>query len=216
MNLMKINQQKLELDKKFEAIKNLINEDLKKGLFDDEVVVLALSDNDTELYEIFTKKRMELVKAIKEHRPKNIKELALKVKRLVPAVHRDLTILAKYSIIKLEKSKHGLTPRVIKKFIKLNLDILSEDSIWNKLESPNIFQDEKLKKYVSVFNKLDNKKIDDLLSKKRHRVLLYNLFTELTKAYYLFDKKLVKDLVNDDDKNIKKQLKRLIIGSDDE
>lgn len=107
---------------KFEAVKRLLEMGIS-GKIDlpDKVIVFALTDQ--ELSKIFTKKRIELIRTIKQKNPKTIKELAKIVKRLLPAVDRDIKMLEGYGIVSLRRNKKGVQPIVKKEAIVLPLSI---------------------------------------------------------------------------------------------
>jgi len=66
-----------------------------------ENIVLSLSEE--EITKMFTKKRLELIRVIKEKHPASIGALAKLVKRDPTAVERDLKILEGFEIVTLEK-----------------------------------------------------------------------------------------------------------------
>ncbi len=63
-----------------------------------------------ELQTLLSPKRLELLKVIKEHKPRSIKELAQMVKRDVRNVHRDLVILEAVGLVELEKRGKEVRP----------------------------------------------------------------------------------------------------------
>ena len=65
-----------------------------------------------ELQTLLSPKRLELLKVIKEHKPRSIKELAEMVKRDVRNVHRDLVILEAVGLVELEKRGKEVRPVV--------------------------------------------------------------------------------------------------------
>ena len=68
--------------------------------------------NLKELQTLLSPKRLELLKVIKEHKPRSIKELAEMVKRDVRNVHRDLVILEAVGLVELEKRGKEVRPVV--------------------------------------------------------------------------------------------------------
>ncbi|HHJ65063.1 MAG TPA: ArsR family transcriptional regulator [Aquifex aeolicus] len=68
--------------------------------------------NPKELQTLLSPKRLELLRAIKEHKPRSIKELAGLVKRDVRNVHRDLVILEAVGLVELEKKGKEVKPIV--------------------------------------------------------------------------------------------------------
>lgn len=116
---MKSRLTKKSLEKKSKEIRNLI-----KGIVngtidipDNSMIFLDSSD----LIEIFTKKRMELVRLINQFHPKSIQTLANLTERKKQAVYRDLKILENHEIIKLEKNGRTVSPKIEKKFLMLDL-----------------------------------------------------------------------------------------------
>ena len=65
-----------------------------------------------ELQTLLSPKRLELLKVIKEHKPRSIKELAEMVKRDVRNVHRDLVIFEAVGLVELEKRGKEVIPVV--------------------------------------------------------------------------------------------------------
>ena len=74
-----------------------------------------------ELTSLITKKRLELLDIINEKRPATVKELSMLAKREISAVDRDLKILERYSLVKLERKGREVTPKIMKKAIVLPL-----------------------------------------------------------------------------------------------
>jgi len=75
---------------------------------------LLLSLDEKEMSQIFTKKRLELVRILWEKKPKNATELSKHAKRKLSAVLRDLSLLEKFHIVKMEKKGKNIVPRVEK------------------------------------------------------------------------------------------------------
>ncbi|MDI6655608.1 MAG: HTH domain-containing protein [Candidatus Hydrothermarchaeota archaeon] len=82
---------------------------------------LLLSLSEEEITKIFTKKRLELVRVIKEKHPISISALAKLVKRDLTAVERDLKILEGFGVVKLEKEGKIVKPSVEKELLILPL-----------------------------------------------------------------------------------------------
>ena len=61
---------------------------------------------------IFTKKRLELIEIIKQKHPRSVQELARMTRRAKQAVTRDLKILERFEIVKLEKKGRTSLPIV--------------------------------------------------------------------------------------------------------
>lgn len=68
--------------------------------------------NLKELQTLLSPKRLELLKVIKEHKPRSIKELAELVKRDFRNVYRDLVILEAVGLVELEKKGKEVKPIV--------------------------------------------------------------------------------------------------------
>ena len=77
--------------------------------------ILALPESTT----ILTKKRLELIEAIKVHHPQSVQELAKITKRAKQAITRDLKILERFEIVKLEKKGRTSLPTVEREVIVL-------------------------------------------------------------------------------------------------
>jgi predicted transcriptional regulator len=82
-------------------------------------IILSLSEE--EITKMFTKKRLELIRVIKEKHPASIGALAKLVKRDPTAVERDLKILEGFEIVKLEKEGRIVKPGVEKELLILPL-----------------------------------------------------------------------------------------------
>lgn len=65
-----------------------------------------------ELKAILSPKRLELIRAVKEHSPASIKELAELVGRDIRNVHRDLTLLEAAGLVELKKKGKEVKPVV--------------------------------------------------------------------------------------------------------
>ncbi|MCR4368557.1 MAG: hypothetical protein NUV67_01480, partial [archaeon] len=87
--------------------------------YPDKGVLVSLSDE--EMAQLFTKKRLELVRVIQGNKPGNVSELCGLVGRRLSAVMRDLNLLQNFGIIKLEKKGKNVRPRVIKSILILPL-----------------------------------------------------------------------------------------------
>ena len=109
---------KKDLERKSKEIKVLI-----KGIADETIDIpndSIILDPDI-LIEIFTKKRLELIRFINQYSPKSIQELANLTNRKKQAVDRDLKILERHELIKLEKAGKTIIPKIEKKFLVLGL-----------------------------------------------------------------------------------------------
>ena len=105
--------EKKKIDKKFETIKAFFEKVWEKPeMFLDKALVLPLDEQ--EISEIFTKKRIELIKSISESRDLNeslsLSEIAKKTNRELSAIQRDVDILEKAGILETEKQGRKLKP----------------------------------------------------------------------------------------------------------
>lgn len=112
--------QKNIMDRKFVAIKNLLDAEIKGEIdLPSKAVVFALTDN--ELTSLITKKRLELIRTIDKKRPQTIQQLANYTHRKLSAVDRDIKLLMKHDIIKTKRTKKGMQPILNKGIIILPL-----------------------------------------------------------------------------------------------
>ena len=81
------------------------------------IVFLSYKD----LFEVLTKKRLELIDAIRDLAPNSAQALARAVHRKKQAVNRDLRYLERQEIIKLERRGRTVVPRLEKEIILLPL-----------------------------------------------------------------------------------------------
>lgn len=85
----------------------------------DNVLLLPLSKE--ELTQLFTKRRIELIEAIKNRGPSTMSGLAKLLKRGLPAIERDLKILEGLGLVRLEKKGREVTPVIEKEVLVLPL-----------------------------------------------------------------------------------------------
>ena len=112
--------QKNIMDRKFEAVRNLLDAEIKGEIdLPGKAVIFALTD--TELTSLITKKRLELIRTIDKKRPQTIQQLANYTHRKLPAVDRDIKLLVKHDIIKTKRTKKGMQPILNKVIIILPL-----------------------------------------------------------------------------------------------
>lgn len=112
--------QKNIMDRKFDAVKTLLDAEIKGEIdLPSKAVVFALTDN--ELTSLITKKRLELIRTIDKKRPQTIQQLANYTNRKLPAVDRDIKLLIKHDIIKTKRTKKGVQPILNKGVIILPL-----------------------------------------------------------------------------------------------
>ncbi|MBI2655616.1 hypothetical protein HYX06_04305 [Candidatus Woesearchaeota archaeon] len=112
--------QKNIMDRKFDAVKNLLDAEIKGEIdLHSKAVVFTLTDN--ELTSLITKKRLELIRTIDKKRPQTLQQLANYTHRRLPAVDRDIKLLMKHDIIKTKRTKKGMQPILNKGVIILPL-----------------------------------------------------------------------------------------------
>ncbi len=70
---------------------------------------------------IFTKKRLELIEVIKICRPRSVLELAKITKRAKQAVTRDLKLLERFEIVRLEKRGRESRPMVEREVVVMTI-----------------------------------------------------------------------------------------------
>ena len=99
--------------KKHPEIDALVKDIIEDNIPDDAIVFL----NPSALTEVFTKKRLELIKLIDEFRPASVLELASIAKRTKQAVSRDLKLLEGHRIIKFNKVGKTAVPIIMKRAI---------------------------------------------------------------------------------------------------
>jgi predicted transcriptional regulator len=87
--------------------------------FPDKLAVFVLTDE--ELYQIFTKERFRILKALKEKRFPSITMLSDFLGRDKAAVDRDLKILEEYGLIKRVKKGNRVVPVLDKEGVYLPL-----------------------------------------------------------------------------------------------
>lgn len=112
--------QKNIMDRKFDAIKSLLDAEIKGEIdLPSKAVIFALTD--IELTSLITKKRLELIRVIDKKRPQTIQQLANYTHRKLPAVDRDIKLLMKHDIVKTKRTKKGMQPILNKGIIILPL-----------------------------------------------------------------------------------------------
>lgn len=82
---------------------------------------LLLSLSDDELTQLFTKKRLALLRLVQNRSPKNATELSRLAGRRLSAVMRDLELLEKLHIVNLERAGKSVVPKVGKEILILPL-----------------------------------------------------------------------------------------------
>lgn len=100
--------EKAKIDKKFETIKTFLEKVWEKPeQFPDKALVLPLDEK--EITEIFTKRRIELIKEVAKSE-RSLSEIAERTHRELSAVQRDVKILEKAGILELEKHGRKVKP----------------------------------------------------------------------------------------------------------
>ena len=112
--------QKNIMERKFDAIKNLLDAEIKGEIdLPSKAIIFALTDS--EITSLITKKRLELIRTIDKKRPQTIQQLANYTHRKLPAVDRDIKLLIKHDIVKTKRTKKGMQPILNKDIIILPL-----------------------------------------------------------------------------------------------
>ena len=83
--------------------------------------ILVISLSKTTLERILTPSRMDLIREIREKKPKSIGELAELVKRPLESVSRDLGILENYGLLRLVKTGKIKKPKIEKDILMIPL-----------------------------------------------------------------------------------------------
>jgi DNA-binding transcriptional ArsR family regulator len=93
--------EKAKLDKKFETIKTFFEKVFENPeKFPDKALILPLDEQ--EISEIFTKKRIEIIKEVAKSEI-SLSEIAKRTSRELSAVQRDVEILERAGILETEK-----------------------------------------------------------------------------------------------------------------
>jgi len=107
-------------DEKWNAIKLYLNNVWNNpNKYPDKATIISLSDE--EMTQLFTKKRLELVRLIRNKKPNNATKLSKLAGRRLSAVMRDLELLQKFSIVQLEKKGKNIRPKVTTEILILPL-----------------------------------------------------------------------------------------------
>ena len=101
---------------KFNSLINgIVNETI--DIPDNALVFLDYDD----LLEVFTRKRLELIRMIEDARPNSLKELAKLTNRKKQSINRDLKILERQEVLRLERNGRNVIPRLNKRVIMIPL-----------------------------------------------------------------------------------------------
>lgn len=85
-------------------------------------------EDPSELAKIFTEKRQELIKEVKNNPPDSISRLAENLDRGKSEVHGDLKLLEKHGIVFFEKDGNAKKPRIPYGEIRVEFSLLDRDS----------------------------------------------------------------------------------------
>jgi predicted transcriptional regulator len=108
------------IDKKFDIFIKFLERTLEvPEIFPNEVIVLPLTDEEWKT--VFSERRIELIKAIIQKRPKSVNDLVKSLKRHQEAISRDLKCLENIGVIKVEARGKTRVPTVNKKLILMPL-----------------------------------------------------------------------------------------------
>jgi len=98
-------------DERWESIHAYLNYAIKNPeKIPDKGVLLALSTE--ELSQVFTKKRLELINAMKSNGKMSVSDLSKDMDRQLSAVQRDLKTLESFGIVSMEKKGRVVTPEL--------------------------------------------------------------------------------------------------------
>lgn len=93
-----------------EDLKKAVGETIRQPPASDRTI-LFVRDAKT-ISKILSEKRLELMRAIKEHPSYNVTMLANLLKRKQEAVSRDLGVLKRFGLVELEKTAKEVTPEI--------------------------------------------------------------------------------------------------------
>ena len=100
-------------------------ESLKKG---EEFPSKKVFEDPAELAKIFTEKRQELIREVKNNPPESISQLAENLDRGKSEVHSDLKLLEKHGIMFFEKDGNAKKPYIPYSEIKVEFNLLEKNS----------------------------------------------------------------------------------------
>ncbi|MFB6100166.1 MAG: transcriptional regulator [Candidatus Nanohalobium sp.] len=103
-------------------------EDLGRLEEGEEVPSKKVFEDPGELAKLFTEKRKELVKEVKENQPGSISQLAENLERGKSEVYSDLKLLEKHGIVFFEEDGQAKKPRIPYDEIKVEFNLLGENS----------------------------------------------------------------------------------------
>lgn len=100
-------------------------EGLKK---DEEFPSKKVFEDPAELAKIFTEKRQELIREVKNNPPESISQLAENLDRGKSEVHSDLKLLEKHGIMFFEEASNAKKPYIPYSEIKVEFNLLEKNS----------------------------------------------------------------------------------------
>jgi predicted transcriptional regulator len=85
--------------------------------------------NPSDLQELLTDRRLELLRSVMAERPSSIRGLAERLDRDVKSVHDDLQVLAAYDIVHFQQDGRAKQPFVPYETIEVNLEISAPGNV---------------------------------------------------------------------------------------
>lgn len=108
------------MDKTTQMFRRMIDFALENPeLAPSRVLVISLSKKSLE--KILTPSRIELVRTIKEKKPKSVGSLAKLTRRPIESVSRDLRILENYGLLTFSRAGRGKIPEIEKDVLMIPL-----------------------------------------------------------------------------------------------
>lgn len=108
------------MDKKWDAIEGFLSEVIREpDKYPDRLAVFVLTDE--ELHQLFTRERLRLLRALKEKEYESVTVLSEHLGRDKAAVTRDLKLLERHGLVRLEKEGRRVRPRLDKEGVYLPL-----------------------------------------------------------------------------------------------
>ena len=103
-------------------------EELEKLGNGEETASKKVFEDPRELAKIFTEKRQEIIREVKENTPASISQLAENLGRGKSEVYSDLKLLEKHGIVFFEDDGNAKKPRIPYSEIKVEFDLLKKNS----------------------------------------------------------------------------------------
>ena len=101
-------------------------EELEKLEEGEETVSKKVFEDPRELAKLFTEKRHELLREVRENPPESISQLSKNLERNSSDVHSDLELLEKHGIIFFKEEGKARKPRVPYKEVRVEFNLLDE------------------------------------------------------------------------------------------